>query len=291
MPRCPGNPSAAGPVRFRSALPIQPAGPMLVDTHAHVYLDRFQSDLDAVVERARAAGVIRIVQPAIDVPSIHRALGLCDKYDGFYAMAALHPTHTHDASDADFGAVAALCDDPRVVAVGESGLDYYWDRAHDAVQHDFFRRHIRLAIDKDLPLILHLRDKPHREEVHRDIVRLLREEKAASSAPGRLRGIFHCFTGPAWLADAAAELGFLVGLGGVLTFKNSGLDVVAQALPMEQIVLETDAPYLAPEPYRGKRNEPAYVRLVAERLAEVKGLSLEEVARVTTATANRLFGL
>ena len=262
---------------------------MLIDTHAHIYLDRFSQDLPAVLARARDVGVARIVMAAIDVPSIHKALALCEQYEGLYAMAALHPADTKDATDDDFAAVATLCDDPRVVAVGESGLDYYWDRSFDAVQHDFYRRHIRLAIDKDLPLILHIRDKKDRDEAHRDIVRLLQEERAASDHPEKLRGIFHCFTGPAWVADAAAELGFLVGLGGVLTFKNSGLDALAADLPMEQIVLETDAPFLAPMPYRGKRNEPAYVRYVAEKLAEVKGLSIEEIERVTTANAVRLF--
>lgn len=264
---------------------------MLIDTHAHIYLDRFGNDLSDVLARARQRGIERIVMPAIDVPSIHKALALCDQYDGLYAMAALHPSDTKDATDEDFAAVAAFCDDPRVVAVGESGLDYYWDRSFDAVQHDFYRRHIRLAIDKDLPLILHIRDKKDRDEVHHDIVRLLREERAASDHPEKLRGIFHCFTGPAWMAEAAVELGFLLGLGGVLTFKNSGLDVLARDLPMEQIVLETDAPFLAPMPYRGKRNEPAYVRYVAEKLAEVKGLPVEEIERVTTANAVRLFGL
>ena len=264
---------------------------MLIDTHAHIYLDRFGTDLPDVLTRARERGIKRIIMPAIDVSSIHKALALCDRFDGLYAMAALHPSDTKDATDDDFAAVAAFCDDPRVVAVGESGLDYYWDRSFDAVQHDSYRRHIRLAIEKDLPLVLHIRDKKDRDEVHRDIVRLLREERAASDHPEKLRGIFHCFTGPAWMAEAAAELGFLVGLGGVLTFKNSGLDVLAQDLPMEQIVLETDAPFLAPVPYRGKRNEPAYVRYVAEKLAEVKGLPVEEIERATTANAVRLFGL
>ena len=264
---------------------------MLIDTHAHIYLDRFKEDLPAVIARAREQGVERIVMPAIDVPSIHEALALCDRYEGLYAMAALHPTHTQDATDADFESVAAFCDDPRVVAVGESGLDYYWDRTYDAVQHDFFRRHIRLAIEKDLPLILHLRDKQHREEVHRDIVRLLREERAASDSPDTLRGIFHCFTGPAWLAEEAADLGFLFGLGGVLTFKNSGLDVIIRDVPFDRLVLETDAPYLAPVPYRGKRNEPSYTRYVAEKLAEVKEVSIEEIERMTTANAERLFGI
>lgn len=264
---------------------------MLIDTHAHIYLDRFEADLDALVERARAAGVTRIVLPAIDVPSIHRALALCDRYEGLYAMAALHPSEVKEATEADFEAVADLCDDPRVVAVGESGLDYYWDRSFDARQQVLLRRHIRLAVERDLPLILHLRDRKNLAEVFDDVVALLREERAAAGRPERLRGIFHCFTGTAEQASTARDLGFYVGLGGVLTFKNSGLDEAVRAIPMEQIVLETDAPYLAPEPYRGKRNEPAYVRHVAEKLAEVKGLPLEEVARLTTANAERLFGI
>ncbi|MFQ5570710.1 MAG: TatD family hydrolase [Rhodothermales bacterium] len=258
---------------------------MLIDTHAHIYLDRFSDDLPGLVARARESGVARIVMPAIDIPSVHRALALCEQYEGLYAMAALHPSHTKDATDDDFAQIAALCDHPRVVAVGESGLDYYWDRSFDAVQQDFFRRHIRLTIEKDLPLILHNR------KASDDLVQLLREEKEASDRPERLRGIFHCFTGPASLAQDAADLGFLIGIGGVLTFKNSGLDALALDVPMEQIVLETDAPFLAPVPYRGKRNEPAYVRYVAEKLADVKGLSVEEVERVTTENALRLFHL
>jgi len=263
---------------------------MLIDTHAHIYLDRFSGDLPDVLARAREQGVERIVMPAIDVPSIHQALALCEQYEGLYAMAALHPSETKDATDAHFAAVTALCDDPRVVAVGESGLDYYWDRSFDAVQHDFYRRHIHLAIDRDLPLILHVRDKTGRDDAHRDLVRILREERGSAGNPGRLRGIFHCFTGPAWMAEAAVELGFLLGFGGVLTFKNSGLDAIVRDVPLERVVLETDAPFLAPVPYRGKRNEPAYVRYVAERLAAVKGLFVEEVEQVTTANAMRLFG-
>ncbi len=264
---------------------------MLIDTHAHIYLHRFEDDFDAMLARAREAGVEAIVMPAIDVASIRRALALSAAYPSLFVMAALHPSETKDATDADFEAVAASCDEPRVVAVGESGLDYYWDRSFDAVQHDFLRRHARLAMERDLPLILHSRDKPGREEVFEDLVRILQEERRAHPQGHRLRGIFHCFGGPPWLAEAAASLNFLVGLGGTLTFKNSGVDAVVREVPMEQIVLETDAPYLAPVPHRGRRNEPAYVRLVAEKLAEVKGLSVEEVARITTANARRLFGL
>ena len=264
---------------------------MLIDTHAHLYLDRFKDDLDAVLARAQEADVRAIILPAIDVPSTYQALELCEQHEGLYAMAALHPSETQSATMADFEAVAELCDHPHVVAVGESGLDYYWDRSFSEKQYLFLRQHIRLAIEKDLPLILHSRDQKGSEAVFQDLARILDEERQTSDHPERLRGIFHCFGGPAWLAETARNLGFLVGLGGTLTFKNSGVADVARDVPMEQIVLETDAPYLAPAPHRGKRNEPAYTRLVAEKLAEVKETSVEEIERITTANAQRLFGL
>lgn len=264
---------------------------MLIDTHAHLYLNKFDADREAVVARAREAGVEAIVLPAIDVASIRLALDLCDRYDGVYAMAAIHPSDVRQATDDDFAAVAAACDDPRIVAVGESGLDYYWDRSFDEKQREYLRRHVRLAIEKDLPLILHTRDRHDGSEVNADVLSVLREERAASAHPGRLRGIFHCYSGTPGVPEAARELGFLLGLGGTLTFKNGGVAEAVRDVPMEQIVLETDAPFLAPVPHRGKRNEPAYVRFVAEKLAEVKGISVEEVARITTENARRLFRL
>ena len=265
--------------------PIYSTRNMLVDTHAHIYLDRFDEDREAVLQRARNAGVDIIVMPAIDVPSIEQAVALCEQHDGLYAMAALHPSAVNDATDADFEAVTGWCDDPHVVAVGESGLDYYWDRSFDAKQQDYFRRHIRLAIATDVPLIIHNR------EATDDVLRILEEEKAASDHPERLRGILHCFVDPPEVAQRARELGFLVGLGGILTFKNSEVDEYVRDIPMEQIVVETDAPYLAPEPNRGQRNEPAYVRHVADTLARVKDLPIAEVERITTENARRIYGL
>jgi len=258
---------------------------MLIDTHAHIYLDRFDDDRDAMLQRARDAGVEAIVMPAIDVPSIEQAVALCGRHDGLYAMAAIHPSEIKEATAADFEAVRAWCDDPHVVAVGESGLDYYWDRSFDEKQQEFFRRHIRLAIAADLPLIVHNR------EATGDVLRILEEEKARTDAPERLRGILHCFVDPPEAAETARELDFLVGLGGILTFKNSRVDDYVRDIPMEQIVVETDAPYLAPEPNRGKRNEPAYVRHVADTLARVKELPVAEVERITTENAQRIYGL
>ena len=143
---------------------------MLIDTHAHLYLDEFEGDLEAVIDRAREAGVARILLPAIDVPSVHRALRLCERFDGVYAMAALHPTETKEATTTDFDAVASLCDDPRVVAVGETGLDYYWDRSFDDRQQEFLRLHIRLAMDRKLPIVFHNR------EAFGDLIRIVEEE-------------------------------------------------------------------------------------------------------------------
>ena len=263
--------------------------PTLIDTHAHIYVRKFDSDQEAMLDRAKENGVGPIIMPAIDVESIHKAIDLSQRYSHLYAMAALHPSETKEATEEDFAAVATLCKNEHVIAVGESGLDYYWDRSFDKVQIEFFRKHIRLAIETDLPLILHMRDKQGRDEVHQDMVRILKEEREMSATPDSLRGIFHCFGGPEWLIDEAKSLGFLLGIGGTVTFKNSGVADLVEHIPLSQIVLETDAPYLAPVPYRGKRNEPAYVRYVAEKVAEVKQCTLEEVVETTSQTAKNLF--
>ncbi len=244
-----------------------------------------------MIERAKSAGVTTLVMPAIDISSIHEAIVLCKRHMGLYAMTAIHPSDVKDATEEDYQAMAALCTDPHVIAIGESGLDYYWDRSFDAKQHDYFRRHIRLAIETDLPLILHIRDKQGRAEVYADILAILHEEKAASAQPERLRGIFHCFSGSSDVAAAAIALGFMLGLGGTLTFKNSGVAEIIRAVGLEHLVLETDAPFLAPVPYRGKRNEPAYIPYIAQKLAEVKAMPVEEIARITTENAKQMFGL
>lgn len=265
--------------------------PTLIDTHAHIYVKKFDSDRESMLHRARENGIGPIVMPAIDVPSIHAAIQLCQAHDDLYAMAALHPSETKEATDEDFAAVEAFCDNEHVVAVGESGLDYYWDRSFDEQQIEFFRKHIQLAIKTDLPLILHMRDKQGKDEVHRDMVRILNEERDKSGAPAQLRGIFHCFGGPSWLVEEAEKLGFLLGIGGTVTFKNSGVSEIVAQVPLSQIVLETDAPYLAPVPFRGKRNEPAYVRYVAEKIAEVHGVSVDHVIDTTSQTAKTLFNI
>jgi TatD DNase family protein len=258
---------------------------MLVDTHAHLYLDQFDEDRDAVLSRARDAGVEAIVMPAIDVPSIQRAVDLCDQHDGLYAMAALHPSETEDATDADVEAVRDWCDHPSVVAVGESGLDYYWDRSFDDKQQAFFRRHVRLAIEADLPLVIHNR------EATDDILTILEEEHERTDAPDRMRGILHCYVDPPSVAERAWALGFYVGVGGIMTFSNSDVDTHVRDVPLDRIVVETDSPYLAPEPNRGDRNEPAFVRHVADALAQIKDVPIQEVEAATTRNAHTIYEL
>lgn len=257
---------------------------MFVDTHAHLYLDAFADDFDDVLERARNAGVKIIVMPAIDVASIERAIELSSRHDGLYAMAALHPSEVKAATDADFARVVELCNDPHVVAVGETGLDYYWDRSFDEKQQEFLRMHIRLAFETDLPVVFHNR------EATDDLLRIVDEERQACADPSRLRGIFHCFTGDASEAAKMWSLGFHVGIGGILTFKNSDLAAAVERIPLERIVLETDSPYLAPAPYRGKRNEPAHIPLIARMLAQAKEISVDVVADATTKNAQSIFG-
>ena len=258
---------------------------MLIDTHAHLYLDRFAEDRAAVLQRARDAGVETIVLPAIDVPSIRQAVNLCEAHDGLYAMTGLHPSETDEATEADLEAVKEWCSHPSVVAVGESGLDYYWDRSFDDEQHAFFRRHIRLAMEVDLPLVIHNR------EATEDILAILEEEHVRADAPERMRGILHCYVDPPEVAERAWNLGFFVGVGGIMTFSNSEVDRYVEDVPLEHMVIETDSPYLAPEPHRGDRNEPACVRHVAERLAEVKDVPVEQVVEVTTRNARAIYEL
>ena len=281
----------AVPLRILSAgLPVPSEIPllMLIDTHAHLYLDAFTEDLEAVIERARAIGVERMLLPAIDLPSIHSALALCERFDGLYAMAALHPCEVKEASEQDFEVVATLSEHERVVAIGETGLDYHWDRSFDDRQQQFLHRHVELATERRLPLVLHNR------KAFDDLIGIVEESLDPCVDPSqesdRLRGVFHCFTGTPEEARRVIRAGFAVGIGGVLTFRNANLAESVRDIPLDRIVLETDAPYLAPMPHRGRRNEPAYVRLVAERLAAAKGLPVWEVAEVTSRTARRIFG-
>lgn len=253
---------------------------MLVDTHTHLYLDRFSNDRPDVIRRAVEAGVERFYLPNVDRRTIEPMLAMERDYPGrCFPMMGLHPCSVQAGFQEELALVREWLKRRPFCAIGEIGLDFYWDLTFVEQQEEAFRTQVAWALEFDLPIVIHSRDSIDRN------LQLLEE----LAAPG-LRGIFHCFTGTLEQARRAIDLGFLLGIGGVLTFKNGGIDQVVPELPLEALVLETDAPYLAPVPYRGKRNESAYVRIVAEKLADLKGLSLEEVATATTANAEKLFG-
>ncbi|MCB8959484.1 MAG: TatD family hydrolase [Ardenticatenales bacterium] len=256
---------------------------MLIDTHCHLDFDRFDEDRDEVVARARAAGVNRIIVPAIDPSNFAKVIGLTEQYDGVYAAIGVHPNATAGWEDGWLAQIRALAAHEKVVAIGEIGLDYYWDRSPKEVQHHAFSAQLALAAELDLPVIVHNRDSSD------DVVRLLAESPLA----GRERpGVLHSFSAPPATAEAVLALGFYLGFTGPLTFKKADdLRAIAAKVPLDRLLVETDAPFLAPQPYRGKRNEPAYVAEVAERLAAIHLKYTTEMAAITTANAERLFQL
>ncbi len=254
---------------------------MLIDTHAHLYAKEFDFDRDAMISRAISQGVEKFYLPNVDLESIPRMLELEAKYpERCFAMMGLHPCSV----EADYKTVLSEIEKQlfarKFVAVGEIGLDYYWSKDFIAAQKDAFRTQCRWAIDLNIPIIIHARESMD------DLIQIVKEEKKDE----RLRGIFHCFGGTLEQAQQIIDLGFWMGIGGVLSYKKSGLDEIVKDIPLEWLVLETDAPYLTPVPHRGKRNESAYLYHIAERLAEIKGISLEQLGDITTANALKIFG-
>ena len=258
---------------------------MIIDTHAHIYLDQFEADLPEVIERAKAVGIKAILLPAIDLPSIQKALDLSKTWPFLKVMAAIHPCEVKNATEEDLQQIERWAEDEAIVAIGETGLDYYWDTSYNKKQHDFVRRHIRLAARVNKPIVFHDRGASE------DLVRIVQEEKEQSPHPEQIRGVFHCFGGPENICEAVLNLGFFVGIGGTYTFKNGGVPDAVSTIPLDRIVVETDAPYLAPAPLRGKRNEPAYIKHVIAKLAEVRNVSVEEIETITSQNAISLFGL
>lgn len=253
----------------------------MIDTHAHLYAGQFDKDRAAMLQRAFDVGVAQIYLPNIDSTSIEAMLALEAAYpDQCFAMMGLHPCSVKDNYQTELAIVEKWLQQRPFCAVGEIGIDLYWDKSFFEQQKEAFLRQVQWAKDLDRPIVIHSRAST---DIIIELLKPLQEE--------RLRGIFHCFGGNVEQAAAIIDMGFLLGIGGVLTFKKSGLDKTLESVDLEHLVLETDAPYLAPTPYRGKRNESAYTKLVAERLAEVKQTSLEEVGRITSANAERLFAL
>lgn len=254
---------------------------MLFDTHVHVNAEQFNEDLEDVIERAKEAGVDNMVVVGFDRPTIIRSMELIETYDFMYAAVGWHPVDAIDMTEDDLQWIEELSNHPKVVAIGEMGLDYHWDKSPKDVQMEVFRKQIRLAKKVGLPIIIHNR------EATADIVHILKEEEAS-----RVGGIMHCFSGSAETALECVNMNFYISLGGPVTFKNAKKPKeVAAAVPLDRLLIETDCPYLAPHPYRGKRNEPSYVKLVAKQIAEIKQLSIEEVSRATTKNAKKLFGI
>jgi TatD DNase family protein len=254
----------------------------IVDTHCHLYSKDFDEDRDEVIARSIRMGVDRILLPNVDLDTVDGMHDLMQKYpEVCRGMIGLHPCDVVEDWEHELSVLLALAESHTYCAVGEIGVDLYWDKTTQGIQEAAFIQQVEFALMKDLPIAIHSRNATHR------IIEILKGFKGKG-----LRGVFHCFSESYELAQEIIKLdGFSLGIGGVLTFKNSGLGEVLKKVDLQHIVLETDSPYLSPMPHRGKRNEPSYTRLVAEKLADVKGLTLFEVAETTTRNAEKLFGL
>jgi TatD DNase family protein len=254
---------------------------MLVDSHCHLDFPDFAADLEAVVARAEAVGIGRIVTISTRVRRHAEVLAIAERFPDIYCSVGTHPHNAHEELDISTDQLVQRARHPKVVALGEAGLDYHYDYSPRAAQEQGFRAHIAAARETGLPLVIHSR------EADADMARILKEE----TEKGAFSAILHCFTGSRELAFAAVDLGLYLSFTGILTFKNSqGLRDIARDLPADRILVETDAPYLAPGPHRGKRNEPAFVVETAKVLAAARGVSFEEIARQTTENFFRLFG-
>lgn len=254
---------------------------MLIDTHVHLNADQYDEDLDSVIERAREAGVSKFVVIGFDQKTIDRTMELIDKYEDVYGVIGWHPVDAVDCTDADLERIEELSEHPKIVGIGETGLDYHWDKSPKDVQQEVFKKQIALAKRVKLPLVIHNRNATE------DVVDILEQEEARD-----VGGIMHAFSGSKEIADRMIKQNFMISLGGPVTFKNAKQPKdVAKHVPLDKLLVETDAPYLTPHPYRGKRNEPAYVKLVAKEIAELKGVTFEEVAEATTKNAKMIYGI
>lgn len=254
---------------------------MIIDTHAHIYSQELLPDVATMLKRAEEAGVEKILMPAIDSHTHVDMLHLESTYPtSCSSMMGLHPTSVKENYEEELHLVDKYLQTRKFIAIGETGLDFYWDTTYKQQQYNAFEQQIQWAIQYNMPIVIHSRNS-----INECI------ELVASHVGKGLKGVFHCFSGNMDQAQKIMDLGFYMGIGGVVTFKNSGLDVVLKNISLEQIVLETDAPYLAPVPYRGKLNEPSYITYVAQKIAALKGLSAAAVAEQTSLNAKKLFKL
>jgi TatD DNase family protein len=252
---------------------------MLFDSHAHLDSERFEGERDAIIERAQSAGISLIMNPGASYESSVRAVEMSEKYEMVYAAVGIHPHDADTVDDIMLSLIKALAKKEKVKAIGEIGLDYYYDNSPREIQKKVFRDQIRLAKSLNLPIIIHDRD------ANDDVMRILKEEDPFESGV-----VLHCFSGSAELARQYVKLGAYISIAGPLTFKNNRKTIeVVETVPLERLFVETDSPYLTPVPFRGKRNEPAYVEYVADKIAEIKGLTFNEVAEATKENARKFF--
>ena len=252
---------------------------MYIDSHTHLFLKEFDTDRDEVIKRAIHAGVRKMFLPNIDDGTIQPMLYLTSLYpENLYPMMGLHPTSVKKNYREQLHIIEEWLNKDKFYAIGETGIDLYWDKSHLAEQQDSFIQHIRFSRDSGLPLIIHSRESFH------EIFKILDQELS-----GNVTGIFHSFTGSLDQAREIINFGFKMGIGGIVTFKNSGLDHVIASIGVSQIVLETDSPYLAPVPFRGKRNEPSYLIFTAQKIADILKMSIEEVEQITTLNAMNIY--
>lgn len=252
---------------------------MMIDTHCHLYSEEFEQDIDEVISRAKTSGVTKFYLPAIDSSSLEAMLALEKKYPNeCFAMMGLHPCYVKDNYQEELAIVKQQLTSRSFVAIGEIGLDFYWDKTFATQQHEAFELQMQWALDYNLPIVIHTRN------AMQETINLVKPFAAKG-----LTGIFHCFSGSYESAKQITDMNFMLGVGGVITYKNAGLAEALQNIPNEFLVLETDAPYLTPVPFRGKRNESSYLTYVIEKLADSKQMTVEAMAAITTSNAERLF--
>jgi TatD DNase family protein len=251
---------------------------MFIDTHAHIDSQEYEGDLEEVIERALESNVKYILDPATDIRSVERVLSLADRYDSVFACVGIHPHDAKDVNNQVLDEIEKLSYHKKVLAIGEIGLDFHYDYSQKSKQAEVFSAFVDLAVRRDLPIVVHSRESDKR------IVELIE-----SNLSEKVRGQFHCFSGDMTTAKRVMELGFHISFTGNITFTNSRSAEILNQIPLDRLLLETDSPYMSPVPYRGKRNEPCRAPLIARKIAEVKSLDLDQVARVTSENANRLF--
>lgn len=249
----------------------------LIDTHAHLDFDDYQENFDSLLTDIKSAGVEKVIIPGVTIKELDKIITLIDKYDNLFGAVALHPSEVKDWDNNSYDFLKKYASHHKIVAIGETGLDFYWDKTFIDTQKHVFKEHIKLSKELDLPLIIHDR------EAHGEVLSILKEE-------GVNKGVMHCFSGSVEFAADCIKLGLHIALGGPVTFKNAKTPKeVAKAIPLEKLLLETDSPFLTPHPFRGKQNDPSKIKLIAEEIAALREISLGDIAKATSKNAENLF--